>query len=296
MTLAGEPGFIKTTDIDWRTVECATYEVQQWLRYEYPGPIDDVRQMLMLVPRDSDGGQRLLDFELQITPPARPRFDVDRFGNRVCHIAIPRVEGPLEFGVQLRVERRTGVDIPMLAPDEASTYLLPTPLTEPTDALRAAAEPFARDVLSPAERAERINSWVHEHIEYTADVTGVRTTADDALRVKQGVCQDYAHLMLALCRLAGLPARYVSGHLLGEGAMHAWVQVLLPAASHAGALLAWQPFDPTHGRHAGMTYITVAFGRDYGDVSPTRGSYRAPYTGWLAGGHKRAGVVALDCA
>ena len=96
---------------------------------------------------------------------------------------------------------------------------------------------------------------------------------------RRGVCQDYAHVMLALCRLRGLPARYVSGHLLGEGGTHAWVEVLLPDPDRLRAASWRSPFDPTHGRGAGLNYVTVAVGRDYGDVAPTSGTYRAGLPG-----------------
>ena len=117
-------------------------------------------------------------------------------------------------------------------------------------------------------------------MEYHHDVTTVRTTADEALAVGAGVCQDYAHVMLALCRLCGLPARYVSGHMVGEGGSHAWVEVLLPPAG-GGSPLEAVAFDPTNDRRAGASYLTVAVGRDYADVAPTHGSYCGPAGGRL---------------
>jgi transglutaminase-like putative cysteine protease len=97
--------------------------------------------------------------------------------------------------------------------------------------------------------------------------------------------------MLAICRSAGLPARYVSGHLLGEGASHAWVEVLLPTPQ-TGELTAWA-FDPTNHCQAGHKYITVAVGRDYTDVSPTSGSFLAAAPGRLVIS-KQAGVTAVE--
>lgn len=286
----GDETFLPLESIDWQAVRAAAYEVRQSIRYEYPGPIDDLRQLLMLVPPDRIDGQRLLCHELQVTPPAHPRYSSDRFGNRVCAIAIPRVEGALEFAVRLRVERRADAPAPTVVPGADAPYRLPSPLTEPTPELEQAAAALGPSE-DPRTLADAINDWVYRHLQYTPGVTGVRTTAQDALALGQGVCQDYAHLMIALCRIRGLAARYVSGHLLGEGAMHAWVQVLLPSAAGGASAPMWQSFDPTHGRRAGMQYITVAVGRDYGDVSPTRGSFRAPYEGWLAGGARAAGVL-----
>jgi transglutaminase-like putative cysteine protease len=98
--------------------------------------------------------------------------------------------------------------------------------------------------------------------------------------------------MLTLCRLRGVPARYVSGHLLGEGGTHAWVEVLLRDPAHRDRFVA-RPFDPTHGSQPGLNYVTVAVGRDYGDVAPTSGTYRAPFAGSLST-RKHAGVTAIE--
>jgi transglutaminase-like putative cysteine protease len=94
--------------------------------------------------------------------------------------------------------------------------------------------------------------------------------------------------MLALCRLCDLPARYVSGHLLGEGGTHAWVDVLLPEAVAVA-------FDPTHGREVSLSYVTVAVGRDYRDVAPTSGSYTASFKGQLSS-QRRVGLTAVQYA
>jgi transglutaminase-like putative cysteine protease len=117
---------------------------------------------------------------------------------------------------------------------------------------------------------------VHGAIAYEYGVTSIHTTAAEALAGGRGVCQDSAHIMLALCHLLGLPARYVSGHLIGQGGTHAWVEVLARRDDRAIAL----PFDPCNGVPASARYLTVATGRDYSDVAPTSGTYLGP-----AGGH-----------
>lgn len=305
--------YLDAKAIDWNAVRSATFEVRQSLRYQYPGPIEDLRQVLVLIPPDRIDGQRLLAHELSVIPEARPRYSLDSFGNRICQITLPRVDGVLQFDLKLRVERRRSLGVPPSSPAEVRVYTLPSPLTEPSPALRQIAAELAEAAASPALLAARINEWVYERLSYRSGATDIRTTAADALDLGAGVCQDYAHLMIALCRLAGLPARYVSGHLLGEGAMHAWTQVLLPREvfptdvlptellptevlpreDSVGTNQLWQAFDPTHGRRVGLSYISIAVGRDYGDVSPTRGSFRAPYSGYLAGSEKRAGVLAV---
>ena len=111
--------------------------------------------------------------------------------------------------------------------------------------------------------AEHVNS----SIEYRHDATSVRTTAAGAWQQRAGVCQDMAHVMIAMCSSLGIAARYVSGHLVGDGASHAWVEVFDPRHDAVIAI------DPTHSRRTDLRYVTTAAGRDYRDVAPTAGSY-----------------------
>jgi transglutaminase-like putative cysteine protease len=115
---------------------------------------------------------------------------------------------------------------------------------------------------------------------YRVGATGIRTTAAEALALGVGVCQDYAHIMLALCRVCGLPSRYVSGHLLGQGGTHAWVEVVLPTRDGTGDAIA-SAFDPTHASRGGLGYVTIAVGGDYSDVAPTSGTYFSSARGHL---------------
>ncbi|OLB97454.1 MAG: hypothetical protein AUI15_12390 [Actinobacteria bacterium 13_2_20CM_2_66_6] len=137
--------------------------------------------------------------------------------------------------------------------------------------------------------ADRINDWVYQSMTYRYGVTGVRTTAAEALACGAGVCQDYAHLMLALCRACGLPSRYVSGHLLGQGGTHAWVEVILPTRDGTGDAIA-HAFDPTHASRGGLGYVKVAVGGDYSDVAPTSGTYVSGAQGRLTA-TKRVSLV-----
>jgi transglutaminase-like putative cysteine protease len=116
---------------------------------------------------------------------------------------------------------------------------------------------------------------------YRHDVTSIRTTAAQALALGAGVCQDYAHVALAICRQAGLAARYVSGHLLGDGGSHAWIEVMVDDPDRSAGSVA-VALDPTHNCHAGLNYLTIATGRDYHDVAPTSGSYQSTEAGSLA--------------
>ena len=115
--------------------------------------------------------------------------------------------------------------------------------------------------------------WAARAITYQFGATGVQTPAAMALHLGRGVCQDYAHLAISMLRELGVPVRYVSGHLLGEGAPHAWIEALLPDPDAPGSLRV-VAYDPTHQVSPGLNYITVAVGRDFADVSPTSGTFQ----------------------
>ena len=204
------------------------------------------------------------------------------------------MEREVEFTTWAVVEREAAVD-GTDTPDAIAfdqRFAEPSRLTHADDALRAVADELRGTGLQSVELADQISHRVFEHFEYRLGVTAVTTPAAEAWAAGIGVCQDYAHCMLALCRLCGLPARYVSGHVLGEGGTHAWVEVLVRHPQDEDALRA-VPIDPTHDRRAGLRYITVAVGRDYFDVPPTSGTFDAPYGGELTT-HRRAAVTRVE--
>ncbi len=267
-----------------------TYVIQQSFRYEYETPVRSLRQRLVIVPPARHGSQYRRAHLLEVDGArARPRLRPDVHGNVVAWLRADRVAQAVEFRLAAVVERVRD-DGPAVLPAEAlhsAGLLRPTRLTAADDRLRDLARDVAGNADTPIERAERICDLVHTAITYEHGVTSVRTTAAEALAVGRGVCQDSAHVMLALCHLVGLPARYVSGHLLGQGGTHAWVEVVLPRAPDAVAI----PFDPCNGRRAGSGYVTVATGRDYADVAPTSGSYVGTSRSRLTTG-RRVGVLA----
>ena len=177
---------------------------------------------------------------------------------------MPRVDDTVAFLLDVDVETET-VDPPDFYRFDPLD-LRYTRLTAPNDLVAAVA--------SAADGGDvaALCAVVHRSIEYQWGATGVRTTAAEALAGGRGVCQDYAHIMLAACHLIGLPARYVSGHLAGEGGSHAWVEVF---EQHRTRPDAWIPqgWDPTHNRRTDGDYLVVAVGRDYADVAPLTGSY-----------------------
>lgn len=268
-----------------------TYRLEQTFRYEYDEPVTCVRQRLVVVPplRHADAHRRRHTLEVQ-DAAARRTVRLDGSGNTVVHVRAPQVERSIGFALVAVVERVVGDGpVPLAATSlRDPRFLTPTRLTAPDQALRTWAGELRRSREPVLDTAERVCAAVHERLTYRFGVTGTRTTAAQALDGGVGVCQDYAHVMIALCRLLGVPSRYVSGHLIGQGGTHAWAEVLVPHARGAVAAA----FDPCNGAPTGRGHLTIATGRDYADVAPTSGTYEGPPTGRLSS-TRRLGVVAL---
>ncbi|MGA7571013.1 MAG: transglutaminase family protein [Candidatus Aquilonibacter sp.] len=285
--------FLDESTVDWTSVSEVTYIVHQHIRYQYPGPIADLRQRLMISPRDGHGGQRRIVQRLDVFPQLPAQTHHDAFGNAVIAMAVPQLDSGIDFEYWALVEREAWVSehrethgvlkIPSLIRESV--------LTRADANLREAAEDLRAAHRDPLELAHAINHFVFTHMTYAFGVTDVHTTAAAAFTLGKGVCQDYAHVMLALARQCGLAARYVSGHLLGEGGTHAWVEIMLPDGDDARVIA----FDPTHDRVVTMKYIVVAVGRDYADVAPTSGVFVAPFAGELTV-RKRVGVTEVRYA
>lgn len=277
--------------LDLEAARRVTYILQQSFRYEYDSPVESLRQRLVVVPPARHGSQYRRAHQLEVHGvPARRCLRRDGHGNVVAWLRADRVTHAIEFRLAALIER-VRADGPALLPAAAlhDPHLLrPTRLTAADDRLRTLAASLSGHADSPLESAQRICDAVHAAITYEDDVTSVRTTAAEALAAGRGVCQDSAHVMLALCHLLKLPARYVSGHLLGQGGTHAWVEVVVPRADDAMAVA----FDPCNGRRAGAGYVTVATGRDYRDVAPASGSYTGTSRGRLTT-DRRVGVLAV---
>ena len=293
--LIGTLGSIDHDEIDWLNVRRATYLIHQRFHYQYQGPIHDLRHRLMIVPPDYHDDQRLVTHKISVSGcNVATERSYDTFGNVILDFSLDRVDGEVEFTAWIVAEREAVVD----GPEEPDTFTsdvrlcASSRLTEPDDALTTVAAQLRATGAAGLDLADLINHRVYEHLDYRSGATTVQATAAEAWAGGAGVCQDYAHCMLALCRLCDLPARYVSGHLLGDGGSHAWVEVLVRHSQEADAQQA-VPFDPTHDRRAGLKYITVAVGRDYADVPPTSGTFDAPYAGELTT-HKRAAVTSVE--
>lgn len=291
-TLADPQALLDHHKVAWSNVRRSRYWMYQRFQYRYPGRIRELRQRLMIIPQERYGDQRVCAFALYVSvPEATTTTQEDAFGNRVFFVYAPEAADAVTFEMRLVVERDLVAPVPpRLTAAEVEPYRAATPLTRPDDRLQAVARRLAAEHAPGEELCEAISTWVFGMMRYGAGATTVSTSAAEALTIGQGLCQDYAHIMLALCHAASIPARYVSGHMLGEGGSHAWVEVLLESREGGYRPMA---FDPTNQRPTTPAYITVATGRDYSDVSPTSGSYVAPYPGQLTTS-KRAGLTHLE--
>jgi transglutaminase-like putative cysteine protease len=243
-----------------------TLVLEQRIRYAYSRPVTNVLQRLRIVPPPLHGEQRRRRWHLAVhgAESSSQQTFLDPFGNVTVDVSVPRVHDSVEFRLEVEAEpdgRGSAGDIIADA-----IYLRHTRLTSPDEALTELALAGGGDDI--AALCER----VHRSIVYEWGVTGVRTTASEALAGGRGVCQDFAQIMLTTCRIAGVAARYVSGHLTGEGGSHAWVEVLRPHPARAGVCVA-EGWDPANNRRTNGDYLVVATGRDYVDVAPLSGTY-----------------------
>ena len=265
------------------------YSIRHLTRFRYSRPISESIMETRMNPR-SDSNQHCLNFSLSVSPRCRVFSYRDHQGNNVQHFDIPGEHNQLVIVAESIVEQQPLPDVPrFLAPDAwkaldeliySGDYwemLLPSSFAVETDAVRMLARDMdvtRRD--DPLMLVQELNQRLFEYFEYVPSHTRVDSPIDEAIVSGKGVCQDFAHTMIALLRHVRIPARYVSGYLFRgredkdrstPDASHAWVEVLLP---HLG----WVGFDPTNNLIAHHRHIRTAVGRDYADVPPTHGVFR----------------------
>lgn len=273
--------------LDLDAANRVTYVLRQRFRYDYDGPAFDLDHRLVAVPKARHGSLRRRLHSVEVSAQgAQVTRRRDRFGNLVVQVGLAVVPESVEFAVTAVVER-VGPWVDAVLPLSALSdpgYLRPTWLTAADSAIQdLAAGVWSRDHL---EFAERCCAAVRAAITYEYGVTSFTTTAAEALAGGRGVCQDHAHVTLAACRAAGVPARYVSGHLLGDSGTHAWIEVVVADGDVARAVA----FDPCNGCRASSRHLPVATGRDYTDVAPTSGRYAGTARGRLTA-DKQLGVT-----
>ena len=251
-------------------------QLRHTTRLDYTNEVTDGVMDVRLGPL-SDDHQRWVAFQLHATPNAAVGSYVDGFGNAANLITVRRAHKFLE--VESRGEIETLLSdpfmVPLRAPRELTAvervdYLAPSPLVPADERLPLMAADVA--MLEPFDAVRGLMQVVHSTLAYEQQVTDVTSDVRAVLDAGSGVCQDFTHVLIGLCRALAIPARYVSGYLvsgrgIGENASHAWVEAYTP--SHG-----WRGFDPTNDLVASDQHVKMAIGRDYGDVPPTRGAYR----------------------
>jgi transglutaminase-like putative cysteine protease len=275
-------------------VSVRRYRVTHQTHYEYSVESSLCHNQLHLRPRELFH-QRVHHCWIEIEPKPACRFLwQDTFGNHVEFFSIEELHSNLTVTSKSFVDRQE-VAIPALCGmslSDLSQWVQWSNAQEPVaaqeyvyDSRYCARGPefrtFAENLLSPHldafEATLMLNRQIYQEFEYLPESTHVTTRPSDVLRKRQGVCQDFAHVLISCLRSLGIPARYVSGYLLtqpppgkprlvGADASHAWVSVFLGP-------LGWIDLDPTNNVITGTDHITVAWGRDYADVAPIQGVY-----------------------
>jgi transglutaminase-like putative cysteine protease len=272
------------------------YSVRHVTIFGYEPAVRESIMEVRMQPR-SEGRQRCLNFQLTVNPVANVMSYRDFMGNSIHHFNIAGSHAQVKLTAQgvVEVEPR---DLPfsgaagsweeldaLTSTEDHWEMMLPSEFAAPSDELqKLAAEIGCERRGNFFEFLMELNQSIFQKFAYVPKSTKVDSPIDEALTNRNGVCQDFAHIMIALLRGLNVPARYVSGYLFHEptsndrssdGASHAWVEVLVPK-------LGWVGFDPTNNLIADDRHILVAIGRDYADVPPTRGVYKGEATSELS--------------
>jgi transglutaminase-like putative cysteine protease len=264
------------------------YSVKHITTFRYEPSVRESVMEIRMQPR-TDFRQRCLSFSLDVNPRAHMLMYRDFYGNAVHNFDIPEKHNIIELTAQAIVDvlpanelehgdHHTWADLDTHI--EESDYwemMLPSQFAQPTEQLQKLAEELQLSRrCNPYDLLSEINVQLYDKFDYVPNSTEVDSPIDDALRSRHGVCQDFAHIMIALVRHLRIPCRYVSGYLYHEdksmdrspaGATHAWVEAYLGD-------LGWVAFDPTNNLVGCDRHVRVAVGRDYADVPPTRGVYK----------------------
>ncbi len=263
--------------------------VRHLTRYVYNGQALESFNDLRLKPV-SDPLQRCAAYSLRVQPEAPIKTHYDFYQNRVDHfeLHVPHdsleIESFVEVATRLDTRGTAPIGLSLPALDDRSVeenyfdFVVESKFVPQNVAIwREAVDVLGGSVTDLWADAVKLGRHVFQTFTYDPDWTHVHTDALTAIKDRRGVCQDYAHVMIAFCRSQGIPARYVSGYFYNgktgdeNEASHAWMEVFLP---HYG----WKAWDPTHDREADIRYIKLANGRDYGDIRPVSGRFKGKST------------------
>ena len=251
-------------------------KVEHQTTFSYDSPVYETATEIRLRPSDTEyADQRLISFDLKIAPNAPLFHYLDYFGNRVYHCNLLQQHKEVAVTSTSIVETGSGLTLPCASDDMMAIDLLHESTFVQFDP-RMAEFASLDTGISVRDLAERLCRQIRETFTYEPGVTDVHSPSSKVLSMRRGVCQDFAHVLIAACRMRGIPARYVSGYLFGgalsersDRASHAWCEVYL------GPELGWLALDPTHDDFlVDERYIRIGVGRDYADVPPVKGTYK----------------------
>jgi transglutaminase-like putative cysteine protease len=265
------------------------FKIHHVTRYSYEVPVRDSANKIILFPI-KDEFQTVLKQDLTIT--GEPAVDIykDYYGNEVGSFmfAVPHTELVIDSKIEVITKSRTLPDDTVRKEEQWSTlqairYQVPfidflkQEICEAVHEMKRDAQVEQRLQVTPLVAAQKLNEYVYKEFQYIQGVTSVETTPDEIWKLKAGVCQDFAHILLIMLRMTGIPARYVSGYICpnhngmrGEGATHAWVEAYIPAYG-------WLGLDPTNNCIVNDLHIRLAVGRNFSDCSPVKGTYKGTY-------------------
>ncbi|WP_437919582.1 transglutaminase family protein [Sphingobacterium sp. LRF_L2] len=264
----------------------STYTIVHITRYAYPSEVTDSANQLILYPK-SDDQQHVLEHTIRICPTVNIDYFDDYFSNKVGFFTIVEPHNQLEIRVEMKVSTLPHVfGEQSLSPDEQRLTLRELKWEFPfVDFLQLehihsnaeilhVIEQHVDDRCDITETVDALSSFIYKNFSYKQGVTTVESTVDEIWQLKAGVCQDFAHLLITMLRMLGIPSRYISGYicpssseLRGEGATHAWVEVYIPG-------LGWKGIDPTNNCWVNERHIKIAYGRDFNDCTPVKGTYK----------------------
>ncbi|HUA36834.1 MAG TPA: transglutaminase family protein [Candidatus Sulfopaludibacter sp.] len=256
------------------------YDILHRTQYTYASPARESFNDVRLEP-PSTPHQTVESFSLRVQPDVRLNRYIDFYSNLVHHFEVPSAHSSLLIESSVKVATHW--------PEPIAADAVFCPLDKVEDALEAercfdflqSSRYIELDVevwkLALDAIEDRKDIWpsalalmdfTYEFLQYQSDSTHVHTHMRDVITHRRGVCQDFAHFLIGLCRSVKIPTRYVSGYLATEtaSATHAWVEIYLPGPG-------WRALDPTHNRQIDETYVKIGHGRDYADVAPVSGNY-----------------------
>jgi transglutaminase-like putative cysteine protease len=262
------------------------FKIRHVTRYLYEDTVRDSASQVMLYPIEDDF-QELIEHTIQVSGDPSIDHHIDYFGNKIGTFthAQPHKELLIDSeSIVVTKNRPVPADNnpPAMQWDELNRIRYQIPFIDFTRQERFSAVGEVEEIIAserdlsrtPLQVAKHFSEYIYRDFEYRKGITTIETTLDEIWKLKSGVCQDFAHMLLAMLRLINIPARYVSGYVCpnkpgmrGEGATHAWVEAYIP-------FYGWLGLDPTNNCIANATHVRLAVGKNFTDCSPVKGTYR----------------------